>query len=108
MKLSIKSFMEEHEHSYPYSTVFCACQGHYPKWLLATSKNKMGLVLRKFGYCVIKTCCLSHDNIQNLIISVMEFPYQLSLLKLLMVLKHGKAFTGRVGWKSHSNLRMDT
>ena len=69
MKLSIKSFMEEHEHSYPYSTVFCACQGHYPKWLLATSKNKMGLVLRKFGYCVIKTCCLSHDNIQNLIIS---------------------------------------
>jgi len=69
MKLSIKTFMEDHKHSYPYSTVPCTRQGYYPKWLLATSKNKQGLVLRKTGYYVIKTSCLSHDNVQNIIIT---------------------------------------
>jgi len=62
--------MEDHKHSYPYSTIPCTRQGYYPKWLLvATSKNKQGLVLRKTGYYVIKSSCLSHDNLQNIIIS---------------------------------------
>jgi len=67
MKLSIKSFMEEHKDSYPCSTVPCTRQGHCPKWLPAASKNKKGLVLRKTGYCVIKTSCLSHDDVHIVI-----------------------------------------
>jgi len=69
MKLSIKTFVEDHKHSYPYSVIPCTRQGCCPKWLLATSKNKQGLVLRKTGCYVIKTSCLSHDNVQNIIIS---------------------------------------
>jgi len=69
LSVSIKSFMDEHKDSYPYSVIPCTRQGYYPKWLLATSKNKKGLVLRKTGYCVIKTGCLSHANVQNIIIS---------------------------------------
>jgi len=66
---TIKSFMEQHNPTYPYSVIPCTRQGCYPKWLLATSKNKQGLVLRKTGYYVIKTSCLSHDNVQNIVIT---------------------------------------
>jgi len=69
LSISIKSFMDEHKDSYPCSAVPCTRQGYHPKWLLATSKNKKGLVLRKTGYCVIKTSCLSHHNVQNIIIT---------------------------------------
>jgi len=69
MKLSIKSFVDEHKDSYPHSAIPCARQGHCPKWLLAASKNEQGLVLRKTGCCVVKTSCLSHDNVQNIVIA---------------------------------------
>jgi len=69
MKLSIKTFVEDNKHSYPCSTVPCARQGCCPKWLLAASKNKQVLVLRKTGHCVIKTSCLNHNDLQNLMMS---------------------------------------
>jgi len=69
LSVSIKSFMEDHKHSCPCSAIPCTRQGYHPKWLLATSKNKKGLVLRKTGYCVVKTSCLSHDNVQNIVIA---------------------------------------
>jgi len=69
LSISIKSFMDEDKHSYPYSAIPCTRQGYCPKWLLATSKNKKGLVLRKTGYHVIKTSCLSHDNVQSVIVT---------------------------------------
>jgi len=72
MKLStatIKSFMECNKDSYPYRDVPCTRQGYYPKWLLATSKGNGGIPLRKTGYYAIKTSCLSHDNVQNLIMT---------------------------------------
>ena len=72
MKLSaaaVKAFMDEHNRSYPYNDVPCTRQCYYPKWLLATSKGNGGIPLRKTGYCTIKTSCLSHDNVQNLIMA---------------------------------------
>ena len=67
MKLPIKSFMEEHKDSCPCNDIPCTRQGHCPKWLLATSKGKT-------GYCAIKSSCLSHDNLQNLIMSYDRIP----------------------------------
>jgi len=69
MKPSTKTFVEDHKRSYPCSDIPCTRQGCCPKWLLAASKNKKGLVLRKTGCCVVKTSCLSHDNVQNVVIA---------------------------------------
>jgi len=69
MKLSIKSFMEEHKDScYPYNDIPTTWQGHHPKWLLSMSRNKGGQVWRQLGYYVIRASCLNHENVQNLII----------------------------------------
>jgi len=68
-KLSIKTFMEDHKHSYPCSVIACTRQGYHSKWLLATSRNLQDIRLRKEGYYVIKSNCLSHENVQNLIIA---------------------------------------
>jgi len=59
----------------------------YPKWLLATSKNKQGLLLRKEGYHVIKSSCLSHDNLQNLIISGDGIPLPVEFAEVVDVLE---------------------
>ena len=93
--------MEEHKHSYPYSNVPCTRQGYYPKWLLAASKNRQGLVLRKTGYYVIKSSCLSHDNLQNLIITGDGIPLPAEFGEVVDGLETWGAFTGLVGWKSH-------
>jgi len=72
MKLStttIKSFMDEHNKSYPYNAIPCTHQDYHTKWLLATTRNCKGLVLRKEGYHAIKTSCLSHGNVQQLIMA---------------------------------------
>jgi len=69
LSISIKSFMEDHKCSCPHSTIPCTRQGCCPQWLLAASKNKQGLVLRKTGCYVIKSSCLSHDNVQNVVIA---------------------------------------
>jgi len=73
-KPSIETLVEEHEHSCPHSDVPCTRQGHCPKWLLTDGKNKEGAVLRKTGCHVIKSGCLSHDKVQNLIISGDSIP----------------------------------
>jgi len=69
MKLSIKTFMQTNQDVYPYSDVPCTRSGYYPKWLLASSRYKQGQIWRQDGYCVIKSSCLSHDNVQNLIMA---------------------------------------
>jgi len=83
MKLSIKSFMDEHKDSYPYSYVPCTRQGYYPKWLLATSKT---------GYYAIKSSCLSHENIQNLIISYDGIPLPAEFCEVVDYLEKWGAF----------------
>jgi len=69
MKLSIKTFMQTNQDVYPYSDVPCTRSGYYPKWLLASSRYKQGQIWRQDGYYVIKSSCLSHDNVQNLIMA---------------------------------------
>jgi len=85
MKLSIKTFMEDHKHSYPYSDVPCTRQGYYPKWLLATSKGKT-------GYYAIKSCCLSHANLQNLIMSCDGIPLPAEFGEVVDYLERWGAF----------------
>jgi len=67
MKLSIKTFVQTNQDVYPYSDVPCTRSGYCPKWLLASSRCKQGQVWRQDGHYVIKSSCLSHDNVQNLI-----------------------------------------
>jgi len=71
MKLSatIKTFMQTNQDVYPYSDVPCTRSGYYPKWLLVSSRYKQGQIWRQDGYHVIKSSCLSHANVQNLIMS---------------------------------------
>jgi len=83
MKLSIKTFMEDHKHSYPHSDIPCTRQGYYPKWLLATSKT---------GYYAIKSCCLKHDNLQNLITSYDGIPLPAEFGEVIDYLEKWGAF----------------
>lgn len=69
MKLAAAIFMDSNKDVYPYSDIPCTRTGYYPKWLLASSKNRQGQIWRECGYYVIKSSCLSHDNVQNLIMS---------------------------------------
>jgi len=87
MKLSIKSFMEEHKDSYPYSVIPCTHQGYHSKWLLATNKNKQGVLLRKEGYYVIKSSCLSHENVHNLIIAGDGIPLPVEFVEVVDALE---------------------
>ena len=61
--------MVNHSASYPYSAIPCTRQGYYAKWLLAVSRNVQGAVLKEGDYHAIKCSCLSHDNLQNMIIT---------------------------------------
>jgi len=61
--------VEDHECSCPCSVTLCTRQGCHSEWLLATSENKQGALLRKEGHCVVESSCLSHENVQNLIIA---------------------------------------
>ena len=69
VKPSVKTFVEDHECSCPCSVTLCTRQGCHSEWLLATSENKQGALLRKEGHCVVESSCLSHENVQNLIIA---------------------------------------
>jgi len=71
MKLSaaIKTFMQTNQDVYPCSDVLCTRNGCCPEWLLASSRYKQGQIWRQDGYYVIKSSCLSHENVQNLIMS---------------------------------------
>jgi len=69
MKLSIKTFMQTNQDVYPCSDVPCARSGYHPKWLLASSRYKQGQIWRQDGCYVIKSSCLTHENVQSLIMS---------------------------------------
>jgi len=106
MKLStttIKAFMEQHNSSYPYSDIPCTRQGYHSKWLLVTSKSKQGICLRKEGYYVIKSSCLSHDNVQNIIIAGDGIPLPAEFAEVVDGLETWGVFTGLVGWRNPSN-----
>jgi len=77
MKMStavIKTFMQTNQDVYPYSDVPCTRSGYCPKWLLASSSYKQGKVWRQDGYYVIKSSCLTHENVQTVIMSGDVFP----------------------------------
>lgn len=69
MKLSsvVATFMTSKEDVYPYNDAPYTRSGYYPKWLLASSRYKQGQIWRQDGYYVIKCSCLSHQNVQTLI-----------------------------------------
>jgi len=61
--------MQTNQDVYPYSDVPCTRSGYCPKWLLASSRYKQGQIWRQDGCYVIKSSCLTHENVQNLIMS---------------------------------------
>jgi len=68
-KAAVAMFMDSNEHVYPYSDIPATRSGYYPKWLVASSRNRQGQVWREDGYYAIKASCLSHDNVQALIVA---------------------------------------
>jgi len=66
---AVKLFMEKKKDVYPFNSIPQTRRGYYPKWLLAASKNRQGTLWRRDGHYVIKSSCLSHDNVQQLIMS---------------------------------------
>jgi len=66
---AIKTSMQTDQDVCPHSDVACARSGCHPKWLLASSRHKQGQIWRQDGHCVIESSCLSHDNVQNLIMA---------------------------------------
>ena len=77
MKLStsdIATFMESKTDVYPCSDVPCTRSGYCPKWLLAASRCRSDQIWREDGYYVIKSSCLTHENLQSLIMSADALP----------------------------------
>jgi len=66
---AIKTFVQTSQDVCPCSDIPCTRSGHCPKWLLASSRHKKGQIWRQDGCHVIKSSCLSHENVQNLIIA---------------------------------------
>ena len=62
---AIKNFVQTDQDVCPCSDAPCARSGHCPKWLLASGSCKQGQVWRQGGCHVVKSGCLTHENLQN-------------------------------------------
>jgi len=69
MKLPVKTFMQTNQDVCPCSDIPCTRSGCCAKWPLAASRCRSGQIWREDGCHVIKSSCLTHENVQNLIIS---------------------------------------
>jgi len=66
-KETVKWFVEQNQDVCPCNAAPQTRCGCYPKWALTVSRSADGAVWRNVGCHVLKSSCLNHGNLQNLI-----------------------------------------